>query len=191
MITLQKEIYMSRFTKYLTLSILILFILACSTVTQPFKDVQNLAGTAESFATSMPVETLRALASEIPIETLQALPSSVPTFEALASALPDIGNYFDPQGTPVSEWNGIPVMPQATAGQEFAETKSYSYKVDATSKEVEEFYAAELEKLGWSTLFSVPGSDSAAVLSFQKENQFLTITITNATGTMVVMLTLA
>jgi hypothetical protein len=191
MITFQKEIYMSRFTKYLTLSILILFILACSTVTQPFQDVKNLAGTAESFATSMPVETLKALASEIPIETLQALPSSVPTFEALASALPDISNYFDPQGTPVSEWNGIPVMPQATAGQEFTETKSYSFKVDATSKEVEEFYAAELEKLGWSTLFSVPGSDSAAVLSFQKENQFLTITITDATGTMVVMLTLA
>src|SRR6266545_702966 len=99
-IALQKEIYMSRLTKFLSLSIVLLFILACSTVTQPIKDVQNLAGTAESFATAIPVETLKAIGSQIPIETLEALPSAMPDVQALVN----------PQGTPVEEWKGIPVM---------------------------------------------------------------------------------
>ena len=51
-----------------------------------------------------------------PVETLQALPSAAPTIEALASALPDFSSYFNPEGTPVSVWNDIPIMPQATAG---------------------------------------------------------------------------
>ena len=57
---------MSRLTKSISLTILILFILACNTVTQPIQDVQNLAGTAESFATALPIETLKAVASQIP-----------------------------------------------------------------------------------------------------------------------------
>src|SRR5829696_9194633 len=102
---------MSRLTKYLSLLILILFILACSTVTQPLQDARNLAGTAQSFATTLPIETLRALTTQIPIETFQALPSAAPTLEALASAMPDFEGYVNPEGTPVSEWNEIPIMP--------------------------------------------------------------------------------
>jgi hypothetical protein len=191
MIAPEKEIYMSRFTKYLSLSILILFILACSTVTQPFQDAQNLAGTAQSFATQLPLETLQAIASQIPVETFQALPSAAPTLEALASALPDIGNFFDPQGTPVSEWNGVPVMSQATAGQEFPEAKTYSFKVDATLKEAQDYYAAELEKLGWSTFFNMPADANGSVQVFQKDNSVLTVTIADTNGTVVVILTMA
>src|SRR5215216_6223535 len=100
MIALQKEISMTRLTKFLSLTILVLFILACNTVTQPINEVQNLAGTAESFATAMPIETLKAMASEIPVSTLEALPSAMPDFEG----------FFNPEGTPVSEWKGIPIM---------------------------------------------------------------------------------
>jgi len=172
---------MTRLTKFVSFSILILFILACNAVTQPIKDVQNIAGTAESIATALPVETLRALASQIPAETLEALPS----------ALPDIQGYFNPQGTPASEWNGIPIMPQATAGQEFTDTKTYSFKVNATVKEVQDFYSAELEKLGWSSLFSMPGGDAGGIQSFQKDNNVLTVTTTDVNGSVVVILTMA
>jgi hypothetical protein len=181
---------MSRFTKFLSLSILILFILACSTVTQPFKDAQNLAGTAQSFASAMPMETLQAIASEIPVETLQALPSAVPTFEALASALP-FGDFFNPQGTPVSEWNGVPVMPQATAGQEFADTKTYSFKASATVKEAQDFYNDAMGKLGWSPMISMPADANGAIQIFQKDSNVLTITIAETDGELIVILTLA
>lgn len=186
---------MTRLNKFLSLTLVIVFILACNTVTQPISDAQNLAGTAESFASALPIETLQALASEIPVETLQALPSAAPTFEAIASSLPDFGQMFDPQGTPVSEWNGIPIMSQATAGQDFTDTtadiKTYSFKVDATVKEASDFYEQELPKLGWDTSgFNMPGNDTMAVLVYQKDNDILTVTITDTNGSVVVMLTM-
>ncbi len=182
---------MSRFNKYLLLSILILFILACNTVTRPISDAQNFAGTAEAFASELPVETLQALASEIPVETLQALPSAAPTIEALASQLAPLGDMFNPQGTPDSEWNGIPVMAQATAGQDFPDTKSYSFKADATVKEAEDFYKAELENLGWSSYFNMPADANGAVLVFNKDSNVLTITIAESSGAIIVIMTMA
>lgn len=182
---------MTRFNKFLSLSILVLFILACNTVTNPIGDAQDLAGTAQAIASSMPIETLQAMASQIPVETLQALPSAMPTFEALASAMPDVGTCMDPQGSPVSDWNGIPVMPQATAGQECPDLKSYSFRVNATVKEVQDFYTSELEELGWSVLFNMPAGDAGAIQSFQKDGSSLTITITAMEDSIVVLLTTA
>src|SRR6266496_3968054 len=168
---------MSRLTKFLSLIALILFVLACSTVTQPFKDAQNVAGTVQSFATAMPVETLKALASQIPMSTLEALPS----------ALPEVQAYINPQGTPVSEWKGIPIMPHLTDGQEFTDTHTYSFKVDATVKEAQDFYKTELPKLGWSSSFSMPSVGNVSIEAFQKDSDVLTVTITDVNGSVVVI----
>src|SRR5688572_25842291 len=106
---------MSRRSKILSLTLLLIFLLACNFVTQPLNDAQNLAQTAQALGTTIPIETLQALpsviASVVSEETLQALPSAMPTLEALASSMPDFGNMFDPQGTPVQEWRGIPIPP--------------------------------------------------------------------------------
>ncbi|HEX5810403.1 MAG TPA: hypothetical protein VFY25_17165, partial [Anaerolineales bacterium] len=134
-------------SKILALMIVIVFLLACNFVSEPFRDAQNLAETAQSVTTFIPVETLQALPSAIPAETLQALPSALPTFEALAT---QVGNYFDPQGAPVQEWRGIPIMPQATVGQEFSDTNTYSFKTSGTVQDVQNFYNAELAALGWN-----------------------------------------
>lgn len=182
---------MSRFNKFLSLSILILLILACNTVTGPISDAQNLAGTAQAFASELPIETLQAMASEIPVETLQALPSAAPTIEALASQFAPIGDMLNPEGTPASDWNGIPVMPQATAGQDFPDSKSYSFKADATVQEAADFYKAELEKLGWSSYFNMPSDANGAVLVYNKDSSVLTITVTESSGAIVVILTMA
>lgn len=176
---------MSRLTKFLTLSVLLVFMLACATVTQPLKDAQDLASTAQSFATSLPVETLQALATQVATQ----IPAS--TLEAIPSVLPDVESYLNPQGTPLSEWQGVPIMPQATAGQEFTDTGSYSFKVDASVKEAQDFYNAQLVNLGWSSSFSMPGNANVAVLAFQKDNSFLTVTITDLNGSVVVLLTMA
>src|ERR1044071_6353858 len=101
MIMTEKETHMSRLSKILTVSIVVLFILACNFVTQPIKDAQNLAGTAQSLATAIPIQTLQALPSALPMQTLEALPSLAPTIEALAT---DFGDFLNPQGAPVQEW---------------------------------------------------------------------------------------
>jgi len=171
---------MSRLSKFLLLFTLIVFVLACNTITKPFNDAQNGIETVQSFATSLPLETIQSFATNLPVETLQAV----------SSALPNFGDMFNPQGEPVAEWNGIPVMSQATAGQEFAESNTYSFKADATVKTASDFYNAEMIKLGWSSTFSMPGDENFAVLAFSKDSSFATITITFMDGLIVVQLTL-
>lgn len=183
---------MSRLSKILSLTVVIVFLLACNFVTQPINDAQNLAQTAQALGTSIPIETLQALpsaiASVIPAETLQALPSAAPTLGALATALGDITN---PQGTPVQEWNGIPIMPQATVGQEFSDTNTYSFKANVTTTEVQAFYDQQLTALGWSQPFTIPVEEQGGILTFQKDNSTLLITITFSDGVATVLLTMA
>lgn len=183
---------MSRLSKILSLIVGIVFLLACNFVTQPLNDAQNLAQTAQALGTAIPIETLQALpsaiASAIPAETLQALPSVAPTLEALATAFGDITN---PQGTPVQQWNDIPIMPQATVGQEFSSASSYSFKANVTTTEVQNFYDEQLTALGWSQPFTVPVGEDGGILTFQKDNKTLLITITFSEGVATVILTLA
>jgi hypothetical protein len=176
----EKEIYMSRLSKFLLIMTLVAFTLACNLISQPLNDVKDIAKTAESIATTIPIETLRALPSAIPMETLEALPS----------VMPDFDNYFNPQGTPVSEWNGIPIMSQATAGQEF-NTTTYSFKASVTVKEVQDFYDAQMTDLGWKQPFSMPAEGEGALMIFQKDSHILTITITSVDNSTIVILTLA
>lgn len=174
---------MSRLTKILFLTMILIFVLACNVIGQPLEQVQDIAGTAQSIASAIPIETLQALPSLAP--SLEAL---APTAEAFATKLPNFGNYFDPQGTPVSEWNEIPVMAQATAGQEF-DTNTYSFKATATVKEVQDFYNAEMAARGWEQPFTMPGEAETAIMLFQKDDSILTITITSFEGSTVVLLT--
>ena len=179
---------MSRLSKLLSLTVVVVFLLACNFVTQPVRDAQNLAETAQAVAPYIPVETLRALPSAIPAETLQALPSAVPTFEALAT---QIGNYFDPQGTPVQEWRGVSIMPRATAGQEFSENNTYSFRATATAQEVKDFYNEKLTALGWNQPFEFPMESEGGIMVFQKDSGTLTITVTSSESGVVVLLTLS
>lgn len=157
---------MSRVFKLLLVTILALFILACGLISNPFSDVQNAASTAEAFASEMPVETLQSLTTAIPVQTIEAFPSM----------LPDIGNYFDPTGTPVEEWNGIPIMPQATVGEEFGES-TYSYTVPVAATDVQTFYNQKMEELGWNSPFGFQATEQGGIMLFQNETDFLTITI--------------
>ena len=164
---------MSRLSKFLGLVVLLVFILACNTVTKPISDAQDIAATAKAFATSMPLQTLQAIGTSIPIQTLEALPSSMPQLE---TALPNVENMFNPKGTPVSTWKDIPIMDGATAGQEFSDT-SYSFAVPSTPADVQTFYNSKMKDLGWSSLFGSSVTDDGGLLLFQKDKSLLTVTI--------------
>lgn len=133
--------------------------LACASVTQPIADAKNLAATAEAFASAMP------------------------------SQIPDVTGFMNPQGEPVAEWNGIPIMTQASAGQEF-NASTYSYKARITAADAVLFYKEKLTALGWTQPFDVPSGSNMAVLIFQKESSFLTITVAPAEDEFVVVLNL-
>jgi len=163
---------MSRISKILLLLFLVVFVLACNFVTRPLGDAQDA------------VETVQSLATAMPVETLQAFPSVMPNIE-IPSAMPDFGNLADPQGEPLSEWNGIPIMPAATSGAE--SSGMYSFKADATVTEVLEYYKAEMTNLGWTELFAMPDTGSGALLSYEMGDHIVTVTVTSGTesGTLV------
>jgi predicted 3-demethylubiquinone-9 3-methyltransferase (glyoxalase superfamily) len=82
-------------------------------------------------------------------------------------------------------------MPQATAGQEF-DTGNYSFRFTGTVKDAVDFYNDTLAKAGWSTMMTIPGDEQGGLLVYQKDNQILTVTVTNMSdGSIVVLLTLA
>ena len=140
--------------------------LACGLITKPISQAQDLASTAQAAVTSMPIQTL----------------------EALPSAMPDIGNYMNPTGTPVSDWNGVPIMTQATAGQQFNDT-TYSFKASGvTVTDVQTFYNDKLTSLGWSSTFGAQGGSQGGLMLFTKDNNVLSITVTQADSGVVVLL---
>jgi hypothetical protein len=170
---------MSRIYKFMLLSILVLFTFACGLITNPLNQAKGLASTAEAIATSNPVS----------VSTLEALPSSMPlsTLEALPSSMPGVGQYLNPTGKPVSNWNGIPIMAQAVAGQEFNKN-TYSFKATASATDVQTFYAGQLKTLGWSSSFSAQGGGQGGVMLFTKGTSVLSITITTSGKDVVVLL---
>jgi hypothetical protein len=167
---MEKERNMSRIYKISLATVLLFATIACGLISNPINQAKGLAATAQAMASAMP----------------SGMPSGMPNIPGL----PDVGSYLDPTGTPVSEWNGIPIMSQATAGQEF-NANTYSFKASGiTETDVQTFYDDQLKTLGWSPAFGAQGGAQGGLLLFTKESHFLTITVTTKDSAVVVILLL-
>ena len=65
--------------------------------------------------------------------------------------------YSNPVGTPLESWHDIPIMKEASAGQEF-QPDIYSYKAATTLKEATDFYNKASASLNWSCFPPANGS---------------------------------
>ena len=96
--------------------------------------------------------------------TLTAIPTLALTNMPLPSTeTPDAVAALIPEGQPASEWNGIPIMPDAIAGE--GDEESYVFTIKATPQQVQEYYQLELGKLGWQP-FATGNGDSSLMLMF-------------------------
>ncbi len=115
---------------------------------------------------------------------IQPSPTAIPTltpavFPTLTSTnisvapteTPATASALLPDGQPASEWNGIPIMPEAIAGE--GDEESYVFTINATPQQVQEYYQLELGKLGWQPVNTDDG-DSALMFT---NNASATITI--------------
>ncbi len=151
---------MSHPSRLVLFAVLALAGLACGLGTGTVPGVQDLASTAEAVASS--------------------IPSAMPN-------IPDVTGFLNPTGAPVKDWNGIPVMQQATAGQEF-DKNTYSFKAGTiAAADVESFYNTQLKGLGWTASFS-GAAGSEAVMAFTKGSSVLTIVVTKSDKDTVVLL---
>lgn len=115
---------------------------------------------------------------------VQETQAAAPTLEEQASPMPDESD------VPVHEWRGIPIMPEATAGLEFAVNSAYSFEVKASARDVQAFYEERLTELGWSQPFDSPFDENGGTLTFRKERSSLAINVTPSEDSMVVLLVL-
>jgi hypothetical protein len=94
------------------------------------------------------------------------------TYEALTSKTT---SDFSSTNRPLTEWNGIPIMPQAIAGQ-LANHGTYAFKIPVDSGTIESYYSDKLKSLGWNL------ADSRwQGMKFTKDKSVLLVTLAPAT----------
>ena len=160
--------------KLLLLSIC-LFFSACSVLApQP-------TPTATATYTPSPTNTPEPTATFTPEPTGTNTP--VPPTETPIS----ISDLLDPKGTPAAEWNGIPIMPEAIAGE--GSDSGYKFRVIATPEEVIAYYDYELISLDYAH-FAIGESENGTLLSiYHKGAETLTVSaIVQGDGSVIVMI---
>ena len=91
------------------------------------------------------------------------------------TAISDLLATLIPHGQPISEWNGIPIMSSALAGE--GDTEAYRFTTAASREQIEGFYNQELLKLGWERLGSSEGDAGAVIMIFSKDDGDISISI--------------
>ncbi len=129
--------------------------------------------------------------SPIPTNTIPGMNTNgSPTLEIIPSPTLLFDNHLKPIGVPLLDWKGIPVVPQAIAGEEYQDG-SYSYTVNKSMEEGQAFYIQELTPRGWQPLnggFQRKGD--AAVGIFENDVTIINITISpdpNNSGVVVIL----
>ena len=111
------------------------------------------------------------------------IPVSTPKPDATATALAQTYETltsqtisdFSSTGKPLADWNGIPIMPQAVAGQR-ADNATYRFRVPVDSGTIEAYYTDKLKSLGWNL------ADSRwQGMEFTKDKRVLLVALVPAT----------
>jgi hypothetical protein len=80
-----------------------------------------------------------------------------------------------PKGQPVSEWNGIPIMAGALAGEE--KDGAYRFTTIVSREEIQAFYTRELSQRGWELIGTKEGNVGAVLLIFSNADDTVSISI--------------
>jgi len=154
-------------------------------VNTPLMETSTVAPTATITPTQPPTDTPVPVATEPPMTATTAaiVDTYSETMVAMVGsegALLNIVQYFNPVGTPVQNWHNVPVMPQATAGQEYSAI-IYSYTAAATLEQAHQFYQSKAGSLGFAsppgTGYSGSGNRASHNIDFVSHD--LTIVLTS------------
>lgn len=107
-----------------------------------------------------------------PSTTATAIPTRTVTLPPTSSPIPSTET---PKAQPTSEWNGIPIMPGAIAGE--GDDEVYVFTIHATLQQVQEYYRFELEQLGWQSISQEEDDSSATLIFTDDASGMLTVSI--------------
>jgi hypothetical protein len=161
----------------LILCFVVLTGLACNAATNLI-----MTPTPEPPPTAIPRPT--AAPTTIPELTLEPFPTDFTLPDV--TDIPEIPGYGLPTDQPLSEWKGVPVMPGAIVGRD--DGASYLFTTKSSTSEVETYYLAELEKLGWTQFTESTGQGDVVLMIFTQGSDMLTLTAFHQGGTTMVVL---
>jgi hypothetical protein len=134
--------------------------LASNAEARATRSVPTSTPTATTTATVAPT---RAVVTRI--ETVIVPPAPTQASNPVSSApTVAVGTLPLPAGAPAERWHNFPVMPGAIAGQD-NNKGGYYYSVNATPKQIEDFYRLEMKNLGWDLLSRDTKSNDPGYLS--------------------------
>lgn len=116
----------------------------------------------------------------VPTPTFTVIPTFTATVPPTNTELPptktpDVLSELISQGQPASEWNGIPIMPNAVAGE--GDKESYAFTVKAMPHQIKEYYQVELGKLGWRSFVQGNGDSSLILMFMNNASETLTLSL--------------
>lgn len=120
--------------------------------------------------TPIPTETQAPTSTSTPEPTSTPTDTPVPPTETPSAPVLQL-----PVGEPADEWEGIPVMPNAIAGE--GDSAGYTFIIAASLEEIQTFYEQELAKLGWNMFASGQGATDAVLLIFMQGTDILSFSI--------------
>jgi hypothetical protein len=136
----------------------------------------SITATAVLFSLTFTACSALAQPTPTPAPTRTSTPLPAPTRTASPpTETPAVLSRLEPQGEPASEWNGIPVMAAAIAGD--GDEESYVFNIKATPQEVQAYYQSELGKLGWQMLAQGTGDSSLMLIFTDASSATLTVSI--------------
>ncbi|MGA2502866.1 MAG: hypothetical protein ABSG01_02095 [Anaerolineales bacterium] len=150
---------MLKVRKVLLLSIVLLS-LACGLFSQTLPGTQTpnptlpppaaVTNAPDPTATLAPSPTLTStqIPTVAPTATVDPLAATQQALMGSMGAITDISLYLRPVGIPLSSWRSVPIMAQATAGQEYP-GNIYSYSAAATLDQARQFYVGKSQSLGF------------------------------------------
>jgi hypothetical protein len=173
--------------KSILLLVLILALTSCSAFAPQPTETPVPTLTPLPTLTSTPPPTLTTTPTQTPTVT-PLPPTEVPTQTPLPpTKTPSAAGLPMPAGEPAAEWEGIPVMPAALAGE--GDSTGYSFTIQASTEEIQAFYEKEMPRLGWELLASGQGTTNAILLIFMKGSGTASVSIIpQASGLVYVLL---
>lgn len=140
-------------------------ILSCSAATTP----------SPTITPKNPPTTIPPTYTSTPSFTATPEPTYTPTEEPPTPT--EVGFILPlPEGDPVSNWNGVPIMPGAIKGEE-SESDAYIFTIQSGIDDIQAFYIKELPKSGWDLLAVGEGDTNNVIMIFMGEKGTFTVSI--------------
>lgn len=160
----------------------VILLFGCSTLNPILTPTNTLFPINTIQPTNTPIPPTLSNTSE-PTITPTNIPTNPPVLPTETLSEPVLSM---PSGKPKSEWEGIPVMPNAIAGE--GDSKGYAFTIDTSLDEIQKFYKEELTELGWDFLAIGQGPKSVMLIFTRDTGPLSVIIIPQSDGIMYVLL---